>query len=275
MRKCLGVLAGVVVLCVMSWAQDQPTTPAQAPASPSTSAPPAAPAPSKSPSATLPTAPTPQESTSAPARKRPAGPEYPRLEWFGGYSYAQAGFFNSGHWAGLNGWNASFTLNATHWFGLVVDGNEYFGNSKINTLTYLPFPPCEPFCPQTTPTFNVKTRQYNILFGGQFAYRKHSNWTPFGEVMYGHGGVRGAATAEGLEEVEVSSGRSLLAGGGLDHKINERFALRMKADYLQTATAFSSLGRRKQDNLVLSIGVVIRSVHKKKRRLEDETQPEP
>jgi hypothetical protein len=29
------------------------------------------------------------------------------LELFGGGTYAEAGFFNAGHWAGLPGWDAS------------------------------------------------------------------------------------------------------------------------------------------------------------------------
>lgn len=266
MRKCLGVLAGVVVLCMMSWAQAQPSTPAPTP--PSTPAPPSAPAPAEP----LPSAPTPQESSSNPSAttRRAKAPTFPRIEWFAGYSYAQTGFFNAGHWAGLNGWNASFALNAASWFGLVVEGSQYYGTSKIPTAVPAPFPLCPPFCPTSSPTFNADTKEYNILFGAQFPYRKYERWTPFGEIMFGHAGVRGEAVAQGLDEKEVGTGMPILAGGGADYKINPRFALRFKADYLQTR-----LFKQKQDNLRLSVGVVIRSVPKKKRRLEDETQPEP
>ena len=62
---------------------------------------------------------------------------------------------------------------------------------------------------------------------------------------------------------------ALAAGGGVDYKINRRFNLRLKADYLQTR-AF----KQKQDNFRFSAGIVIHSVRKKKRTLEDETQPE-
>jgi hypothetical protein len=61
-----------------------------------------------------------------------------------------------------------------------------------------------------------------------------------------------------------------LAGAGADYKINPRFALRFKADYLQTGSF-----KQKQDNFRFSVGIVIRKVHKRKRTLEDETQPEP
>ena len=262
MRKCLGALVSVMALCVMSWAQSPPPTPAPAP--------PSTPAPAQT--QPLPPAPTPQESSSnrAAAANRSKGPKFPRFEWFAGYSYGQTGFFNAGHWAGLNGWNASFALNAATWFGLVVEGSEYFGTSKIPTAVPAPFPVCPPFCPTTSPTFNVDTREYNILFGAQFPYRKYERWTPFGEILVGHGGVRGEAIAQGLDQREVSSGLPILAGGGADYKITDRFALRLKADYLET-----KFFKHKQDNLRLSVGIVIRSVRKKKRQLEDETQPEP
>jgi len=268
-RKCLGVVAGVAALCVLSWAQAQAPASASAPAPDSNQAPTSAP----------PAAPSSQQGTSPPPTlQTPAkGPKYPRLELFGGYSYGQTGFFNSGHWAHLNGWNASFAANGASWLGLVVEGSEYFGPSPIPSATAAPFPSCPQWCPLTSPTFDAQTREYNILFGLQFPYRKYERWTPFGELMFGHGGVRGQATGQdNVTEVEVSSGLALLAGGGADYKVNQRFAVRVKADYLQTRTSWPApLGKAKQDNLRLSVGIVIRNVHKKKRTLEEETPPEP
>jgi outer membrane autotransporter protein len=121
----------------------------------------------------------------------------------------------------------------------------------------------------------VTTREYNFLFGAQFARRKYERWTPFGELLYGHQGTRGVASGGGTTVTEVGSGRALVAGGGADFKINQRFSLRFKADYLQTASQFPTFAKKKQDNFRFSVGIVIRNVHKKKRRLEDETQPEP
>jgi hypothetical protein len=257
-RRYLGVLAGVAALYAMSWAQAPTQPPAQTPA------PTQAPAPEP---AEIPTPPK-----INPALARP----FPRFELFGGGSYAEAGLFNAGHWAGLHGWDASLGLNATHWLGLVVEGGQYFGTSKIPSATPEPFPACpNAFCPGTSPTFNVATREYNILFGVQFARRRYQRWTPIGELMYGHQGTRGVATGGGTTNTEIGTGRALVAGGGTDVKINPRFALRFKADYLQTGSQFPTFAKKKQDNFRFSAGVVIRSVHKKKRRLEDETQPEP
>ena len=262
MRKYLGVMAGVAALCAMSWAQ-APTpapTPAQTPAQ----------APAQIPAAEPVDIPTPTAKPAPPARP------YPRLELFLGGSYAEAGLFNAGYWAGLPGWDASLGANATRWLGFIVEGGQYFGTSKIPSAVSDPFPKCpNVFCPGTVPTFNVTTREYNFLFGVQFARRKYERWTPIGELLYGHQGTRGVATAPGQTDVEVGTGRALVAGGGLDRKINERFALRFKADYLQTGSQFPGFAKKKQDNFRFSVGIVIRNVHKKKRTLEDETQVEP
>ena len=262
MRKYLGVLAGVVGLCVVSWAQAPAPaqTPAQTPAQ----------APAQLPAAKPADIPAPTAKPAPPARP------YPRVELFLGGSYAETGLFNTGNWAGLPGWDASLGANATRWLGFIVEGGQYFGTSKIPSAVPDPFPKCpNVFCPPTVPTFNVTTREYNFLFGVQFARRKYERWTPIGELLYGHQGTRGVATAQGQTDVEVGSGRALVAGGGLDRKINERFALRLKADYLQTGSQFPGFAKKKQDNFRFSVGIVIRNVHKKKRRLEDETQVEP
>lgn len=261
MRKCLGVMTVVAALCWMSWAQ------AQAPASPPPADQETKPAP--------PSAPSSQDEggdNPVPFERQVEPAHYPRVELFGGYSFAQAGFFNAGKWAQLNGWNASLGLNAATWIGLVVEGSQYFGNTRIPTATPAPFPSCGDSCPPG-PYFNAKTREYNLLFGLQFPYRKYERWTPFGELMFGHDGVRGEATLASPERV-VSSGLALLAGGGADYKVNDRFAVRIKADYLQTKTDFALIGKAKQDNLRFSVGIVIRNVHKKKRRLEEDMPPE-
>lgn len=268
MIKYLGVLA-VITLCVMSWAQAPDPAPAQTPAP--TQAPAQTPPPDQTPAPQTANLPNPTATPAGPAHP------YPRFELFAGGTYAEAGFFNAGHWAGLPGWDASLGLNATSWLGIVVEGGQYFGTSKIPVDVPKPFQiaPCQPNCIAGS-TFGVDTREYNFLFGLHLARRKYERWTPFGELLYGHQGTRGVENfPTGPSVTEIGTGRALVAGGGLDRKINDRFALRFKADYFQTATAFPSVGKQKQDNFRFSVGVVIRSVHKKKRALEDETLPTP
>ncbi len=193
-------------------------------------------------------------------------------ELFGGYSYGMTESFNSGHIARPNGWNVSLGLNVAKWMGFVFEGNGLYGISKIPRAVPAPFPACPPLCFNgDDPTFNVDTKLYNYLVGVQFPYRKSDRFTPFGELMFGHAGVRGEARSnDGRLFAETSGGLGLVAGGGVDYNINPRFALRFKADYLQTR-----LFRQKQDNGVFSVGIVIRTVRKKKKTLEDVDQPQP
>jgi hypothetical protein len=279
-RKYVGVLAGMAALCVMSWAQApaQGQTPDQilAQTQPPTQTP--APAPPQAPAQT-PGQGQPPEAAPIPASdlgKKITLRPFPRVEFFVGGTYAEAGFYNAGHWAGLPGWDSSFALNATHWLGVIVEGGQYFGTFKIPSVpsTQAPFPPCPEFCPYTAPTFDATTREYNFLFGMQIARRKYERWTPRGEFLYGHQGVRGVANGGGAQVTEVGTGRAFVAGGGLDYKITPRFAMRLNADYFQTGTDFTLLGKKTQDNFRFSVGIVIRNVHKKRRTLEEENRSE-
>jgi opacity protein-like surface antigen len=232
-RRTLAVLAGVAALCAASWAQLPGETPP------------------------------------------PAGPTYPRFELMGGYSYGMTESFNSGHVARPNGWNASFGINVAKWMGFVFEGNGLYGTSKIPRAVPAPFPTCGGtggFCPGGSgDTFNVDTKLYNFLVGAQFPFHRSERFTLFGEGLVGHAGVRGEATAvDGRVFAETSGGLGLVAGGGVDYGLSPHWALRFKADYLQTR-----LFDKKQDNGVFTVGVIFRSVHRKKKTLEDVDQPQP
>ena len=210
-----------------------------------------------------------------PGENPPPPPKYARAELFGGFSYGYTDLFNSGDRANLYGrggkpsWNGSLAFNVGNWLGFVFDASGLYGTSQIPVAVPAPFPTCPQFCPGNTGTFDVKTNLYSYLFGAQIPYRKSSNWTPFGEIMFGHSAVRGSVS--GINE--TSGGLGLLGGVGLDRRINDRFAFRIKADYLKTGTSFPTLGNKKQDNLRVSVGIVIRSVRRKKPTLETEPQP--
>jgi hypothetical protein len=208
-----------------------------------------------------------------PGENTQPAPTYPRAELFGGYSYGMTQSFNSGHIARPNGWNVSLGLNVAKWMGFVFEGSGVYGPSKIPLAVPAPFPTCSPFCPRDNGdgTFSADTKLYNYLVGVQFPYRKPERFTPFGELLFGHAGVRGEARSQdGRLFAETSGGLGLLAGGGMDYHLSPRFALRFKVDYLQTR-----LFRQKQDNALFSVGIVIRTVRKKKKTLEDVEQPQP
>jgi opacity protein-like surface antigen len=207
-----------------------------------------------------------------PGQNPQPAPAYPRAELMLGYSYGMTESFNAGHVARPNGWNVSLGINVAKWMGFVFEGNGLYGTSKIPRAVPAPFPVCPPLCFNgSDPTFNVDTKLYNYLVGVQFPYRKSERFTPFGELLLGHAGVRGEVHSRDNQLfAETSGGWGMVAGGGVDYNINPRFALRFKADYLQTR-----LFNQKQDNAIFSVGIVIRTVRKKKKTLEDVDQPQP
>ena len=199
------------------------------------------------------------------------------MELFAGGSYAEAGLFNTGHWVGCPGWDASLGLNLTHWLGFIVDGGQYFGTSK-NSRGYAGaiFPPTLP---------------------AQSALVPPSMWTPVNTMFFlAHNFP--AANMSGGRRLACSCGhhaharrgesshwptrqRSELrpgAGGGRRPRLQNQSTFRLtdQGGLLPDCNnQFSLLEKKKQDNFRFSVGIVIHSVHKKKRRLEDETQVEP
>jgi opacity protein-like surface antigen len=210
-----------------------------------------------------------------PGENPQAAPKFPRTEVFGGYSYGLTDLFNSGRRVGLNGWNASLALNVAPFLGFVAEGSGYYGTSKIPRAVPTPFPICggQPsLCPGGAgDTFNVNTKLYNYLFGLQIPYRKWDRLTPFGEALFGHSGFRGEARdVNGSIVARVGTGLGLVGGAGADYLISPRLAVRFKGEYLQTRGL-----KLKQDNVRFSVGILLRSVRKKKRTLEDDTAPGP
>ena len=116
MRKYLGVLAVLAALCVMSWAQA--TTPAPAPATQEPAPTPSAPVQATPEATTIP---------SAPVNAKPPI-QYPRFEVFAGGTYAEAGFFNAGHWAGLPGWGRLIRYQCDALVGIPVRGRPILRN---------------------------------------------------------------------------------------------------------------------------------------------------
>jgi opacity protein-like surface antigen len=195
-RKTLGLVAGVVALSVMAWAQ----LPGE----------------------------NPQPGPTYPRVELSGGYSYGLTDLFNsGYRVGLNGWNAS---LGLNGakW-LGFVFEGSGYYGTskIPQGAN---QSPFPVCGGIPS-----FCPPPGPTFNVNTKLYNYLFGAQFPYRKWDRLTPFGEALFGHSGVRGEARdINGTVVARVGSGLGLMGGGGVDYAISPRLALRFKADYLQT-----------------------------------------
>jgi hypothetical protein len=154
-----------------------------------------------------------------------AAQETPKAELFGGYSHLVGNVGDSSF--NLNGVDGSVTENVNKWFGGTLDISSQFGTEakyKVNSQT--------------------------IAYGPVFSYRKNRKAVPFVHAMLG--AVRGSSEYLGISQSEYRFG--VLAGGGVDVKLNERVFLRvLQVDYLMTR--FSG---ERQDNIRISAGLVFR-----------------
>lgn len=150
----------------------------------------------------------------------------PQWEISGGYSYLRANIDGSGSSFNLNGGQGALGENMNNWFGGRFEVKAYSGTAAGTRLTL-----------QT------------ITFGPVFSYRKFDKITPYADVEFGD--VHASA---GFVGISASANKfAMTAGGGVEHNINDRFAVRFQGEYLMTRFLDS-----RQDNLQFSTGLVIR-----------------
>jgi opacity protein-like surface antigen len=150
--------------------------------------------------------------------------ETPRVEVFGGYSYAGASF---------HGWNASVTGNVNRWFGVMGDFSGYYGSSS-------------------GPTFEERQRAHTYMVGPKFSLRT-KRVIPFTYALIGGLHIKLKALASGQQFSASDTGLSFAVGGGLDVKINDSIAVRtFQIDYLRTNLFDESVNRGR-----LSVGIVL------------------
>jgi hypothetical protein len=160
----------------------------------------------------------------------------PKLEVFGGYQYLNIGLystqpFNAG---AFNGWNAAATANLSKYFG--VEGD--FGGA----YNYL-----------TSSRASLKIYTYS---GGPVVYMNKGRIKPFVHALVG--GIHLSAPIS-------QNGYTVMAGGGVDAKVNRAIAIRLvQADWLYynfsntTVHGAEILGFSHSNNVRISTGVVLR-----------------
>src|SRR5438874_2425339 len=131
----------------------------------------------------------------------------PGAEVFGGYSYAGRG---------SNGFDTSVMGNVNSWLGLGADFSGQFTRLDENGVRE-----------------NIKT--YSLLFGPRFSVRKSKKVTPFVHAMFGVSRIRTETDEFGPLVSFADTSFGMAAGGGLDVRLNDRFAIRaVQLDYLRT-----------------------------------------
>lgn len=152
--------------------------------------------------------------------------ETPKVEVFGGYSYAGSN---------THGWDASIAGNVNKWFGLVGDFSGQYTNTK-------------------EVDFREKIRTHSFLFGPQLSVRKNKRVTPFVRALFGVAYIDTNATEEGQTFLFNDKSFSMALGGGLDVRVSRNVAVRaFQADYVRT-----KFFGQTQNKGRLSFGIVFR-----------------
>jgi opacity protein-like surface antigen len=156
----------------------------------------------------------------APERQKRAETAEPTYKWnvFAGYGYTSLNQVN-GSRHGLQGVNLSVTRDWGKYFGITADGAFYPAAVASGN-------PC-PTSASCNPTVDA------VLFGPEFHGNVYERLDVFVHVLLG-----GEHT--GGEQQTPSISFAAGAGGGMDYKLSQRFALRASGDDI--ASSFSFIG---------------------------------
>ncbi|MEK6337185.1 MAG: outer membrane beta-barrel protein [Acidobacteriota bacterium] len=151
--------------------------------------------------------------------------EVPKVEIFGGYSWAGANF---------HGWNGSLAGNVTKSFAIVADFSGHYGSELDGVV-------------------RINKDAHSFLFGPKLA-RRGKRLTPFAYALFGATRFHESATIAGQHLSGVDTGFSMAFGGGLDVKLSDRLALRaFQLDYFRPSFFGEAHNRGR-----LAFGIVLR-----------------
>ncbi len=189
--------------------------------------------------------------------------QHPRVEIFGGYSYANLdeGLFPLPSLSGrrnANGWGASFSLNANRFFGFTADFSGQHGDVDVRIVDPIlgciaVFPP-PPGC---TTGVNFSTQQF--LFGPRFTLRG-AGATAFVHVLLGAARTRLSSFTllGGIVPARSETDFALAAGGGLDVRLSPFLALRaFQVDYIPVHQG-GIINQDFAQNIRVQTGIVLR-----------------
>jgi hypothetical protein len=187
--------------------------------------------------------------------------DYPKFEWFAGYSVLGDANQENGKiltFFGTNtGIETSLTRNLSRRWGIKGDFSAHFGTNHGSGS----FQPST----QTSPIngdFQFEHRLFNLLIGPEFKGRNRSKVTPLAYTLIGAGLSRGEVKftfPTGTINVKVSeTGVALALGGGFDVKASNRFGFRITADYNTVYAGGRQIDPRDwRDHVRFSFGIVV------------------
>ncbi|HEV7377409.1 MAG TPA: outer membrane beta-barrel protein [Pyrinomonadaceae bacterium] len=172
--------------------------------------------------------------------------DYPKNEFFAGYSYHSADINTltiDPARTGQNGLNLEYTRNLSRHVGITSDISAHFHRDSQQLNGGL---------------FERKRDQYYLLGGIQVKATTEGRVTPFAHALAGASLFRGFTSNNtptgNVFTFDDATSLALVFGGGLDVRLSDRISIRIiQADYAPT---FFGSGR--QDNIRLSFGVVFK-----------------
>ena len=133
------------------------------------------------------------------------GQDVPKVEVFGGYSWAGGNF---------HGWNTSVTGNVNKWFGVTADFSGHYGSELDGTVL-------------------IKKDAHSFLFGPRLS-RRGKRFTPFAYAVFGATRFHESAVVFGQRLSRSDTGFSAAFGGGLDLKVTDHLTIRtFQLDYFR------------------------------------------
>ena len=147
----------------------------------------------------------------------------------------------------LHGVNVSVTHYLKGGFGITGDFSWNSGKDRNDIVPAL--------------EIDTKIQVYNFLGGAQYKFNRSGKFSPFAHVLAGAAHTRVTLDVTGIPSSTGSATDFAMAmGGGLDIRVNERFAVRaIQADYNPIFMGDGNqLGFKSANNFRLSFGIVFR-----------------
>jgi len=167
-----------------------------------------------------------------------AAEDAPTVEVYGGVSFLHID--DNGLGApkrNFAGWDSEFQYNVTKLLGVTADIGGNYGRVQ--------------------PSF-ANSHTYTYVFGPTFSIRKE-HATIFAHALFGENTISKNVITGGSDASPTDSAFSMLWGGGIDVKVNQRFAVRLaQLDWLYTRHDLTEIGGKAfQNNIRLTGGVII------------------
>ncbi|HEU4388881.1 MAG TPA: outer membrane beta-barrel protein [Blastocatellia bacterium] len=190
-----------------------------------------------------------------------ASPDYPRFEWFLGYSAVGDANEENGRllmsFGSNTGLETSLTRNLSKHWGIKGDFSAHWGTSRGTAMVVV-----QP--PGTTEngTLEFDHRHFNFLVGPEFKWRNHTRLTPFAHTLVGVGVSKGDGRLTfpgGTSLIKISNtGVALALGGGFDIRVSKRFSFRTSVDYnpAYIGGGTTTDPRNWRDQVRFSVGIV-------------------